>query len=76
MGFANITGFQYHELSNQIDDLNAQISDLDRQIRNIPDFAPEEALRDRRQLRRERSQIEQRLRELRFRRIQYSEFPA
>ncbi|MEM8956632.1 MAG: DUF2799 domain-containing protein [Pseudomonadota bacterium] len=73
---ANITGLQYHELSTQIEQLGAQANDLDRQIRDISDFASEEELRDRRQLRRERSRIQERLRELRFQRIQYSEYAA
>lgn len=73
---ANVTGLQYHELSAQIGQLGGQVNDLDRQIRGISDFASDEELRDRRQLRRERARIEDRLRELRFQRIRYSEYPA
>lgn len=73
---ANVTGLQYHELSTQIGQLSAQVNDLNSQIRNISDFASDEELRDRRQLRRERARIEDRLRALRFERIQYSDYPV
>ena len=73
---ANVTGLQYHELSTQIGQLSAQVNDLNSQIRNISDFASDEELRDRRQLRRERARIEDRLRALRCERIQYSDYPV
>lgn len=70
---ANRTGIQYYEVGLEINELTQKSSQLNSQITSIPASAPQDQQLYKFELARERSRVEDRLRDLRRQRIQYEE---